>query len=232
MPRSAFKEALCGSQRNGLSTQVPYDVPSRCSVAEHKLRVTAFCALRNILRHTGSMMEHRDGTHRSLHDICSVFTSHCTGFGMPRPVLYVFSNTGSSFHVFISGVVMLPRKSRPFFRHFDWDRSSFSVRVRKKARLVSLLIILILSSEESEYHPPKRRQWWVNPMNTVRDERGEYLDVVVELRKYPKRFHRYFHMSVQQFDILLDCLTNSIRKKTTNWRKPIPPEIRLAVTLR
>ncbi len=136
------------------------------------------------------------------------------------------------FHVFISGVVMLPRKNRAFFRRFDRDRSSFSVRARKKARLVSLLIILILSSEESEYHPPKRRQWWVNPMNTVRDERGEYLDVVVELRKYPKRFHRYFRMSVEQFDILLDCLKNSIRKKTTNWRKPIPPEIRLAVTLR
>ncbi len=69
-------------------------------------------------------------------------------------------------------------------------------------------------------------------MNTVRDEHGEYLDVVVELRKYPKRFHRYFRMSVEQFDILLDSLKNSITKKTTNWRKPIPPEIRPAVTLR
>ncbi len=58
------------------------------------------------------------------------------------------------------------------------------------------------------------------------------MDVVVELRKYPKCFHWYFCMSVEQFDILLDCLKNSIRKKTTNWRKPIPPEIRLAVTLR
>ncbi len=75
---------------NGLSTQVPYDVASRCSVTEHKLRITAFCALRNILRHTGSMMKHRDGTHRSLHDICSIFTLRCTGFEMPCPVLYVF----------------------------------------------------------------------------------------------------------------------------------------------
>ncbi len=81
----------CGSSKcDGLSTQVPYYVPSRCSVAEHKLRVTAFCALRNILRHTGSVTEHRDGTHHSLHDICSVFMWRCTGFGMPCPVLYVF----------------------------------------------------------------------------------------------------------------------------------------------
>ncbi len=69
-------------------------------------------------------------------------------------------------------------------------------------------------------------------MNTVRDECGEYLDIVVELWKYPKRFHWYFRMSVEQFDILLDCLKNSIRKKTTNWHKPIPLEIRLAVILR
>ncbi len=87
----------------------------RCSVAMFRRGTQTsrheFCALRNILHHTGSVTEHRDRTHRSLHNICSVFTSRCTGFGMPRPVLYVFSNTGSSFHVFISGVVMLPRKS-------------------------------------------------------------------------------------------------------------------------
>ncbi len=90
---------------NGLSTQVPYDVPSRCSVAEHKLRVTAFCVLRNILHHTGSVMEHHDGTHRSLHDICSVFISRCTGFGMLRPVLYVFLKYRKFIHFTCSFLV-------------------------------------------------------------------------------------------------------------------------------
>ncbi len=74
---------------------------------------------------------------------------------MPRPVLYLFLKYRKFIHVFISGVVMLPRKNRAFFRRFDQDRSSFSVQACIKARLVSLLIILILSSEESEYHPPK-----------------------------------------------------------------------------
>ncbi len=112
----AFTCSHVSPNDNGLSTQVPYDVPSRCSVAEHKLRVTAFCALRNILRHTGSVMEHRDGIHHSLHDICSVFTSRCTSFRMPHPASR-FSQIQEvhSFHVFISGMVMLPWKTYPFF---------------------------------------------------------------------------------------------------------------------
>ncbi len=47
-------------------------------------------------------------------------------------------------------------------------------------------------------------------MNTVRDERGEYLDIVVKLCKYPKHFHRYFHMSMEQFDALLDLIKHAI----------------------
>ncbi len=106
---------------------------------KHKLRVTAFCALRNILRHTGSVTEHRDGTHHSLHNFCSVFTSRCTGFGMPCPVLYLFLKYRKFIYftcssVFISGVVMFPCKTRRFLRRLDQERlSSFSVRVHKKA---------------------------------------------------------------------------------------------------
>ncbi len=102
-------QIYCIQQRctksHGLSTQVPYDVPSRCSVAEHKLRVTAFCVLWNILRHTGSVTEHCDGTHRSLHDICSIFTLRCTGFRMLRPVLYVFLKYRKFIHFMCSFLV-------------------------------------------------------------------------------------------------------------------------------
>ncbi len=69
-------------------------------------------------------------------------------------------------------------------------------------------------------------------MNRVREEKGEFIDVVLRLREFPNHFHKYFQMTVNQFDELLNLLEPHIRKKRTNYRKPISPAQRLAVCLR
>ncbi len=94
-------------------------------------------------------------------------------------------------------------------------------------KIVLLLISLIMSAPEV-----LTRWWWIHPMNRVREEKGEFIDVVLRLREFPDHFHKYFWMTVDQFDELLNLLEPHIRKKRTNCRKPISPVQRLAVCLR
>jgi len=53
-----------------------------------------------------------------------------------------------------------------------------------------------------------------------------------ELRSYPEKFFGYFRMSVTSFDELITFLEPAISYQNTNMRLAIPPEERLAVTLR
>ena len=76
------------------------------------------------------------------------------------------------------------------------------------------------------------RRWWVHPMNHVREEKGEFIDVILRLREFPDHFQKYFRMTVNQFDELLNLLEPHIKKRCTNYRKPISPAQRLAVCLR
>ncbi len=69
-------------------------------------------------------------------------------------------------------------------------------------------------------------------MNRNREKCGEFQDVVLELRKFPERFHDYFRMSIHQFDKLLQQLLPLIRCQRMNYRRPISPAECLAVCLR
>ncbi len=94
-------------------------------------------------------------------------------------------------------------------------------------KIVLLLISLIMSAPEV-----LTRWWWVHPMNRVREEKGKFINVILRLREFPDHFHKYFQMTVNQFDKLLNLLEPHIRKKRTNYRKPISPVQRLTVYLR
>ncbi len=67
---------------------------------------------------------------------------------------------------------------------------------------------------------------------TAWEQKGEFIDVVLRLRDFPECFHKYFYMTVEQFDELLILLEPHIKKQQTNNRKPISPVQRLAVCLR
>uniref|UniRef100_A0A8C7RYK1 DDE Tnp4 domain-containing protein n=1 Tax=Oncorhynchus mykiss TaxID=8022 RepID=A0A8C7RYK1_ONCMY len=68
----------------------------------------------------------------------------------------------------------------------------------------------------------RRRKLWVHPINVLRRE----------LLLDPARHHRYFRMSAEEIETLLSFVGPDLTKQTTNYRTPIEPKQRLAVTLR
>ena len=61
---------------------------------------------------------------------------------------------------------------------------------------------------------------------------GEFHRLVQELRNDPRRFHVYFRMTKEEFDYVHDLIKKDIQKQSTQFRKPISIEERLAVCLR
>ena len=92
---------------------------------------------------------------------------------------------------------------------------------------------LLLRRLERRRRERFRRSCWVRPILLRRDQMGEYHTLVKEMREVdPAAHHRYFRMSVGDFDELLGLVSHTISKQTTNMRDPISPGERLAVTLR
>ncbi len=115
------------------------------------------------------------------------------------------------------------------FPHIVWYSSLRKNRCLTfhDCKIVLLLVSLILTAPEV-----LTRRWWVHPMNCVREEKGEFIYVVLRLWEFPEHFHKETQMTVNQFDELLNLLEPHIKKQRTNYRKPISPEQRLTVCLR
>ena len=75
------------------------------------------------------------------------------------------------------------------------------------------------------------RDIWINPLNNLRGDKREFYSLYPNLCHY-KRFFKFYRLSVERFDQLLDLIGPQITKKYTNFRTPISPEERLALTLR
>lgn len=88
--------------------------------------------------------------------------------------------------------------------------------------------IFMLFQEERK----RKRRYWVHPILEEREEHGDFRRLIKELKLYHDRFHRYFRVSVSQFESLLKLVAPALSKSRTNFRKPINPEQRLAVCLR
>ena len=73
---------------------------------------------------------------------------------------------------------------------------------------------------------------WVRPVLSARDELGEFTLLVSQLRDDPSAHRKYMRLTPAEFDFLLGLVRQDITKQTTNMRRPIPPEERLALTLR
>lgn len=67
---------------------------------------------------------------------------------------------------------------------------------------------------------------WLSP------SRGAYNTILSELRSFDNDFKRYLRMNEETFEELLAKVRPCITKQTTKFRKPIAPELKLAITLR
>ena len=77
------------------------------------------------------------------------------------------------------------------------------------------------------------RSVWTRNWITRRPEQGLYYRLMVELRNEdPRAFQNFMRMPPDMFDEFLQRLTPRITKKTTNWRSPQEPGLKVAITLR
>lgn len=81
--------------------------------------------------------------------------------------------------------------------------------------------------------PPKKRKDWVSLYLQKRVQYGHYDALMQDLHaRNPELYRNFMRMDRDQFDTIVGAVTPLIEKKTTNWRKPIDPSIRVAITLR
>lgn len=75
-------------------------------------------------------------------------------------------------------------------------------------------------------------RFWVHPLNKKRPQFGAYHHLVQELQISPEKHMQYFRMSTQQMEDLLSIIGPDITGMSINYRTPIEPKEKLAVTLR
>ena len=99
---------------------------------------------------------------------------------------------------------------------------------RRQARqILDVCIIFLLWQQQQVF-----RDIWVHPLNEERTQKGEFYTHYTDHRQFDDRFFELYWMSVAQFDELLYKVGPAIVKKETNFRRPLSPEERLAITIR
>jgi len=91
-------------------------------------------------------------------------------------------------------------------------------------------LALLSEAEENEKYTTKRQ--WVHSIHLAREKEGEFYTLFPHLKQDNKKFFQYFRMSYEKFCQLLEHIKPDIQKRNTNFRKCIPADERLAVTLR
>ena len=76
------------------------------------------------------------------------------------------------------------------------------------------------------------RELWVHPFCREAATKGEFFLMYLDLRKYPAKFFRTYHMSIRQFNNLLHLLRPVIEKKINNYHETISAEEWLVIALR
>lgn len=109
-------------------------------------------------------------------------------------------------------------------------------KIMRDAEVATAYQLMLANPEEEEPRKKKRKhKWWFRPMlhPLMRAQRGQYHTLTNELRENDKRkFKNYSRLSPEMFDELLIRLTPHLQKKDTNFRKAIPPGLKLCVFLR
>ena len=78
-----------------------------------------------------------------------------------------------------------------------------------------------------------QRKFWVRPWLLRREIYGNYESLMQELAAEDiPGYIAFQRICPEIFQELLELVAPRIEKQTTHWRKPIPPGVRLALTLR
>ena len=94
-------------------------------------------------------------------------------------------------------------------------------------QILDVCIIFLLWQQQEVF-----RDIWVHPLNEERTQKGEFYTHYTDHRQFDDRFFELYRMSVAQFNELLYKVGPAIVKKETNFRRPLSPEERLAITTR
>lgn len=77
-----------------------------------------------------------------------------------------------------------------------------------------------------------KNRLWVHEINKHRLSEGEFHTLFSKLKNHPVKFFEYCRISEPTFYIILEAIRSEIEKEDTNFRKAIPIEERLFLTLR
>ena len=90
-----------------------------------------------------------------------------------------------------------------------------------------------VGEEEKQKKQAKKRSIWVRQWLHRRPQLGQYRKLLAELKKEDtKGFKNFLRMDYPTFREILDRIEPRIKKKGCNFRKPLSPGIKLAITLR
>jgi len=78
----------------------------------------------------------------------------------------------------------------------------------------------------------RKKRHWVHPVVSKRLLNGQFYKLYEDLRNCRGKFFSYFRMSIESFDKLLVLVGPRITYENTRLRLSVPPQERLAVTLR
>ena len=96
-----------------------------------------------------------------------------------------------------------------------------------RVRLIYLGAVVTAKTKKKRKH-----NTWVREIFRKREEYGT-LNLVREAAMADEEMlFRYMRISPHNFEYLLSLVAPNLTKQTTNFRKPIPPQLRLSVTLR
>jgi len=98
------------------------------------------------------------------------------------------------------------------------------------------LLTLLIEADELPPSPAEdsgqQRRTWVKDWR-VPKELGIYDQLISEVRTQdPQEFRRLMRLSVQDFQYVLEKIKPQIERQDTKFRKAIPADVRLAITLR
>jgi hypothetical protein len=78
----------------------------------------------------------------------------------------------------------------------------------------------------------RRKRFWVHPLVSQRLLKGQFHNLYEDLLIHPKKFFAYSRMTCSSLDELSSMIRPKITYRNTVMRVSVPPEGRLAVTLR
>ena len=130
-------------------------------------------------------------------------------------------------------MLALSEKDRAFSSHLPSDRLYLNLVYMAAVNRRRLLLLLLLLLRRRRRSSRQQRRQWVRTIFQSRRTKGEFHALIAEMRlKDHESFYKYFHMTPQRFSHLLSLEGPSIKRQDTRLREAIPPDERLAITLR